>query len=109
MPRIYDESRFSCSCGSTNVGAHDVVNEWGDVEYGLWKCKNCGRTDYPEAFDNPSGFIDDECPTCKKETVHSILGIDNWSGGASFRCDTCKTESEYEITSPREFQRRVGK
>ncbi len=107
MPRIYGEARFSCSCGSTDVG--DFVNEWGDVERGMWKCSKCERTDYPDAFDHPIGYIDDECPTCKKETVHSILGIDNWSGEASFQCDTCKTEGEYEITSPREFKRRVGK
>lgn len=107
MPMIYDEVRFSCRCGSPDVGSHNYEDEF--EEPGLWQCGKCGYADYPDAFDRPSGFIDDECPTCKKETVHSILGIDNWSGEASFRCDTCKTEGEYEITAPREFKRRVGK
>lgn len=101
MPRIYDEERMSCRCGSTNVGPHNYTGE----EHGLWECGDCGDCDYPDIFDRPLGFIDDSCPTCKKETVHKIMGMDNWSGTADFRCTACNTSGRYKIVANKEFER----
>lgn len=105
MPTIYDEERTSCpSCESADVGSYNYEGE----EYGMWACGECGFADYPDAFDRPKGFIDDDCSTCGKETVHSIAGIDNWGGVASFRCTICNLKNEYRITAPYEFKR-IGK
>lgn len=99
MPQIYNDARTSCECGSTDVGSHNYEGE----EHGMWACGDCGFTDYPDAFDNPIGFIDDNCPTCKKETKHQIGGFDDWTGVATFRCTNCKTGDSYKVTGYNEF------
>lgn len=101
MPMIYDEVRFSCSCGSADIATHNYDGE----EYGMWRCGKCGYSDYPDAFDQPKGFINDECSMCEKETKHKITGIDNWDGSAGFKCTDCDTFREYKITSPGVFER----
>jgi len=103
MPEMYDESRFGCSCGCQDVGSHNYHGE----EYGLWKCAQCGNTDYPDAFDNAVAFIDDECLTCKKETKHKLSHLDNWSGTTKFKCVKCETETQYEFKGSDVFERIV--
>ena len=78
--------RYSGCCGH-------VASYYDEEEPGLLRCDQCGKIDYPEAFEKMELLSDDiPCPICVKVTKHELRSFDFWSGETITICTSCNTQ-----------------
>lgn len=92
---VYD---VRCSCGGS-VNKINLIEPYFKGENELYKCNDCGKKDYYEAF---YGIVLEDnfiyCENCGENTHQVLKSFDDWTGIIECECLNCKNIIETDLT-----------